>query len=101
MNTPDETIRAFIRILKADKTPATGIAASISAIVYTPILTIADTPTVQEFGDGIYYIDFVPTDVGAWLVEWICSNPRCYGHQVFDIDEDIIKALQRYSAQAF
>jgi len=102
MNIINEPIRVFMRILNADRTPATGIAGNITAEIYNPLLVLALTPGVVEIGaTAVYYVDFTPDALGAWLVTLDCSSPPCYSFQVFDVDEDIIEALRGFTAQAY
>jgi hypothetical protein len=101
MNYVDALIRDFARILNADRSPATGIAASITVRLYNPLLVLIDTANPIEFTLGEYYYDFTPGAAGTWLVLWDCATLEIHAAKVYDVIEDIVAQLKQYTAQAF
>jgi len=94
-------IRDFTRILNADGSEATGIAASITINRYNPLLFLVDTANPTEQVNGIYYYDFTPIAIGAWLIRWDCPDLEIHTMKVYDVIEDIVAQLKGFATQAW
>ena len=101
-NVVNENIRSFIRVFTPTNAPATGISGSITVRLYNPLLVLLPAPTINELAVlGIYYVDFIPNEIGAWLLVWDISTYEIYAMQVLDVDVDLVEALKGFSTQAW